>query len=138
MQVHCYPVSFRHVLLSAVKIESREVVVYPDDLPEPKPEVGEELNKRAIVSLHGFWPKDKQTHTPIKDRDRIQRMNYTKKLQGLVEKIGGSFVDYKHQRGTCEFEVSVTWSGVETHVSSLMQQCPVISGTTLLQVQARC
>ena len=91
----------------AVKIVSREVVVYPDDLPDPKPAVGEELNKPAIVSMHGFWPKDKQTHTPIKDRERLVRMNYTKKLQGLVEKIGGSFVDYKPDTGTCEFEVRI-------------------------------
>lgn len=83
-------------------------MVYPDDLSEPKPAVGEELNKRAIVSMHGFWPKDKQTHTPIKDKDRLQRMNYTKKLEGLVEKIGGTFVDYKPEKGTCEFEVSET------------------------------
>ena len=80
-------------------------MVYPDDLSEPKPGVGEELNKTAIVSMHGFWPKDKSTREPIKNRERLERMNYMKKLQGLVEKIGGKFLDYKPDRGTCEFEV---------------------------------
>ena len=82
------------------------MVVYPDELPDLKPDLGKELNKPAIISLHGYWPKDKSTHKPIKDKNRLERMNYTSMLRGNVKKIGGEYLDYKPDRGTCVFEVS--------------------------------
>ena len=82
-------------------------MVYPDDLNDPKPVVGEELNKPAIVSMHEFWPKDKTTRELIKDEERLERMNYSAKLKGLVAKIGGNFIEYKPETGTCVFEVSI-------------------------------
>lgn len=90
----------------AVNIESREVVVYPDDLPDPKPAVGEELNKQAVIQMHGYWPKDKTTGDLIRDQQRLDRMNYATKLQGLVTKIEGTFLQYKPETGTCIFKVS--------------------------------
>lgn len=89
----------------AVNIEAREVVVYPDDLPDPKPEVGQELNKRATIFMHGYWPKDKTTGDLIRDTQRLERMNYASRLRGLVTKIGGTFLDYKPETGTCIFQV---------------------------------
>ncbi len=94
------------LFISLVTIESKEVVVYPDDLPDPKPKVGEKLNKPALVSMHEFWPKDKTTREFIKDEDRLERMNYAKKLKGMVAKIGGEYVDYKPDTGSCVFKVS--------------------------------
>ena len=82
------------------------MVVYPDDLPEPKPAVGEELNKPAIVQMHGYWPKDKTTGDLIQDQQRLDRMNYAAKLHRLVAKIGGTFIKYRPETGTCIFKVS--------------------------------
>ena len=91
-----------------VNIKAREVVVYPDDLADPsnpKPEVGEELNRPAVIQMHGYWPKDKTTGAPIKDEQRLEAMNYAAKLQRLVVKIGGKFIEYKPATGSCIFKV---------------------------------
>lgn len=88
-----------------MNIEAKEVVVYPDDLPDPKPLVGEELNKPAMIFMDRHWPKDKTTQELIKDKERLADMNYAARLQKLVEKIGGTFIEYKPETGTCIFQV---------------------------------
>lgn len=81
--------------------------MYPDDLPDPKPAVGEELNKPAIIFMDGFWPKDKTTGDLIQDPQRLEGMNYTSRLQRIVAKTGGTFMEYKPETGTCIFQVTV-------------------------------
>lgn len=82
------------------------MVVYPDDLPDPKPAVGEELNRRAVISMVGFWPKDKTTGDLIQDQQRLEGMNYISRLKRIVAKTeGGVFVDYIPESGTCVFQV---------------------------------
>jgi nuclear pore complex protein Nup98-Nup96 len=88
-----------------VTIETREVVVYPDDLPDPKPAVGEELNKPAVICMDGFWPKDKTTGDLIHDEQRLESMNYSSRLQKIVSKTGGRFLEYKPETGRCVFQV---------------------------------
>lgn len=78
--------------------------MYPDDL-DSKPAKGEGLNKKAIIFMDGYWPKDKSTGDLIQDKERLDRMNYAEKLQGLVTKIGGLFIEYKAETGTCVFQV---------------------------------
>ena len=51
-------------LSAAVHFRRKEVTVYPDD--DRKPPVGDELNKKAQVTLDCVWPIDKGDHTPIK------------------------------------------------------------------------
>ena len=88
-----------------MNIEEREVVVYPDDLPDPKPAVGEELNKQAVIFMDGFWPKDKTTGDLIQDAQRLEAMKYAAKLERIVAKTGGKFMEYKPDSGTCVFQV---------------------------------
>jgi len=42
----------------------REIEIYPDSYPN-KPPVGEELNKKAEITLEKVWPNDKTSHRPI-------------------------------------------------------------------------
>ncbi len=100
--------NYRVLTLSAVTIDSKEVVVYPDD--RKKPLEGEGLNKKAVVSLEGNWPVDKSTREPIKDPDRIEKMGYVNKLERMTDKIGATFLGYDPNSGVCRFEVSFDMS----------------------------
>lgn len=86
-----------------MSIDTKEVVVYPDD--DKKPPEGQGLNKKAVVSLEGNWPVDKSTREPIKDPDRIESMGYIQKLQRTTQKLGAVFLDYDPSSGVCRFEV---------------------------------
>ena len=77
--------------------------MYPDDTH--KPPVGQGLNKPARVTLEQSWPVCKTTHQPITDPERLEKMNYVEKLRRSTAKIGGIFVDYDNETGTCVFEV---------------------------------
>ena len=80
--------------------------MYPDD--SCKPEVGRGLNKPARVTLEQAWPFCKTTRQPITDPDRLDKMGYEEKLRRSTAKIGGTFIEYDRQTGTCVFEVRVT------------------------------
>lgn len=86
----------------------KEVSVYPDDVN--KPDVGEGLNKVAVIRLEGNWPVDKTTREKVKDPDRIKKMGYVEKLKRSTANIGASFIDYLHETGTCVFQVGVVCS----------------------------
>ena len=77
--------------------------MYPDDAR--KPPVGQGLNRPARVTLEQSWPVCKTTHQPIRDPERLERMQYVEKLKRSTAKIGGSFVEYDPETGACVFEV---------------------------------
>ncbi|XP_041088599.1 nuclear pore complex protein Nup98-Nup96 isoform X1 [Polyodon spathula] len=87
-----------------VHFRRKEVIVYPDD--QTKPPVGEELNRRAEVTLDGVWPNDKTTCTQIKSLERLTEMNYEGRLENASRKQGARFLEYRPETGSWVFEVA--------------------------------
>ncbi|XP_074651968.1 nuclear pore complex protein Nup98-Nup96-like [Tubulanus polymorphus] len=86
-----------------VHFRRKEVTVYPED--DKKPALGEELNKRAEVTLDCVWPVDKSDQSAIKSPERLQSMNYAAKIERASAKIGAKFIDYRPETGSWVFEV---------------------------------
>lgn len=82
---------------------STQVIIYPDD--ENKPPVGCDLNRRAEVTLDQVWPQDKTQREPIKDRERLEAMDYQGKLRRVCDKHDMRFVDYRPETGSWVFRV---------------------------------
>ncbi|XP_078323949.1 nuclear pore complex protein Nup98-Nup96-like isoform X3 [Crassostrea virginica] len=86
-----------------VHIRRKEVIVYPDD--DNKPPEGEELNRKAEITLDCVWPTDKTTRSFIKDPERLKTLGYHEKMEEITARIGGRFLDYRPETGSWVFEV---------------------------------
>lgn len=86
-----------------VHFRHKEVIIYPDD--ENKPPVGVGLNRKAQITLDQVWPHDKTLHEPIKDRQRLEEMNYEEKLRAVCDKHDTRFVEYRPETGSWVFKV---------------------------------
>ncbi|VDK70240.1 unnamed protein product [Litomosoides sigmodontis] len=86
-----------------VHFRQHEVIVYPDD--NLKPQIGQELNRFAEVSLDRVWPRDKQSKEYITDALRLEEMGYRAKLERASLKMGAKFKDYRPETGTWVFTV---------------------------------
>ncbi|XP_048584697.1 nuclear pore complex protein Nup98-Nup96 isoform X1 [Nematostella vectensis] len=82
----------------------REIEVYPDTYPN-KPEVGEELNKKAEITLIKVWPNDKTTHKPIKTPERPKQQGWLERAEAATAKLGATFIDYQPHTGSWVFMV---------------------------------
>ncbi|XP_078371007.1 nuclear pore complex protein Nup98-Nup96-like isoform X3 [Oculina patagonica] len=82
----------------------REIEVYPDTYPN-KPPVGEELNKKAEITLEKVWPNDKTSHKPITSPERLNLLGWQKRVENATAKLGASFLDYDLDNGNWVFTV---------------------------------
>lgn len=94
--------SLDELLGAVVIIEDREVMVYPGEYEDDKPDVGQGLNVPAAISLKNCWPLDKSTRNPIKDGNNTRVQQHIKKLRKKQET---EFVDYEVETGTWTFKV---------------------------------
>lgn len=86
-----------------VHFRHKEVIIYPDD--ENKPPIGTGLNRKAQITLDQVWPHDKTLHEPIKDRERLEAMNFEGKLRAVCDKHDTRFVEYRPESGSWVFKV---------------------------------
>ncbi|KAG4074307.1 hypothetical protein HA402_008716 [Bradysia odoriphaga] len=86
-----------------VHFRHKEVIIYPDD--ENKPPVGTELNRKAQITLDQVWPHDKTLHEAIKDKERLDLMDYEGHLRRVCEKHDTRFIEYRPETGSWVFRV---------------------------------
>lgn len=86
-----------------VHFRHKEVIIYPDD--ENKPPVGTELNRKAQITLDQVWPHDKTRHEPIKDKERLDALDYESKLRSVCDKHDTRFLEYRPETGSWVFRV---------------------------------
>jgi len=84
-----------------VIFEDYTIEIYPDDTSKPPP--GEGLNKPAVLTIYGCWPKDKQTGSIRKDPQNFMR--YEKVLRNKCLKMGAKFLSYESPDGSWSFRV---------------------------------
>jgi hypothetical protein len=83
-----------------IEFKEKEIVMYPND--EDKPNVGEGLNKEAIITLFKSYPLDKETFRPSTDPTVLA--HYKKKLQKTCrDKWYCDFVSYENGNFTFKF-----------------------------------
>lgn len=95
--------SLRELLDRVVVIKDKEVMVYPDEYDDEKPEVGQGLNVPAVISLKNCWPLDRATREPLKDPNHQRVKQHIRKLE---KKEDTEFVDYEAATGTWTFKVA--------------------------------
>ncbi|CAG0880668.1 unnamed protein product [Cyprideis torosa] len=88
-----------------VHIRRKEVVVYPDEAK--KPAVGQELNRRAEITLDEVWPLDKsdEERKYIKDPERLAKMKFQEFLERVTLRMDAVFRDYRPETGSWVFSV---------------------------------
>lgn len=83
-----------------VKIEVRQVTVYPDN--HKKPQMGKGLNVPSTITLENSWPRKKDRKTPLTDQSGIRLQKHIEKLKKVEDT---EFVDYDKATGTWTFRV---------------------------------
>jgi len=85
---------------NVVKIEDREVFVYDDDaIHGKKPNVGEKLNRPAVITLYNIFPSKKQ------EASSEVKAKFKKKVEKATIKMGAELDSYDPNTGTWSFRV---------------------------------
>ncbi|EFA76616.1 putative nucleoporin 98 [Heterostelium album PN500] len=83
-----------------VTIKTREISIYPDD--STKPEVGEGLNRRALVTLQQCWPLNPEGGYRRSEEDLTR---YESLLKRKSKNDGIQFLEYDGDAGLWRFKV---------------------------------
>ncbi|KAL3317930.1 Nuclear pore complex protein Nup98-Nup96 [Cichlidogyrus casuarinus] len=90
--------------VTGINLDERgEVVIYPDD--DNKPSIGYGLNRRAVVTLDGLWPKDKTTRELITQPDVQTANRFGERLEKATNRMDAIFIEYRSETGSWVFEV---------------------------------
>lgn len=92
----------RHLNLDEILLFSEsEVVVYPDEYPN-KPEVGQGLNKRAILRLSHIYPSETNRKA---DDEGAENAAFVARLKKRTTDLRAQFLGYEAAGGVWKFEV---------------------------------
>ncbi|RKF72224.1 Nucleoporin NUP145 [Golovinomyces cichoracearum] len=93
-------VNLNDIMDNIVRIEVRQVTVYPDNYK--KPPMGKGLNVPSTITLENSWPRKKDRKTPLTDQSGIRLQKHIDKLKRVE---GTDFVNYEKTTGTWTFRV---------------------------------
>ncbi|RKF84080.1 Nucleoporin NUP145 [Golovinomyces cichoracearum] len=93
-------VNLNDIMDNIVRIEVRQVTVYPDNYK--KPPMGKGLNVPSTITLENSWPRKKDRKTPLTDQSGIRLQKHIDKLKKVE---GTDFVNYEKTTGTWTFRV---------------------------------
>lgn len=95
----------RHLNLDEIlQFSESEVVVYPDECPNNKPEVGQGLNKRAILRLSHIYPSETTRKADDEDADAATAA-FVERLKKRTVDLRALFLGYEADGGVWKFEV---------------------------------
>ena len=85
---------------STVVIESKNVSVYDDaELNGNKPDQGSKLNRPAVITMHGIYPKlGPEATTEAKEK-------FSKKIEKTTKKMGAELISFNADNGVWKFRV---------------------------------
>ena len=80
------PVDLTDIPLTAlcgklVRFEQKSCIIYPDATDKPEP--GSGINVRARITCYNCYPVDKETRTPIKDKEHQLIKRHIRQLKGI-------------------------------------------------------
>ena len=95
-----------HDVHARVKLMQGEIILYPD--AELKPDVGEELNRPARVTLFNCRPQSSAPQTGVSKwkkaaTDAVMAEKYAAKVRRMTENKGAEFVSYDYLEGIWVF-----------------------------------
>ncbi|KAI1004659.1 Nucleoporin [Podosphaera aphanis] len=93
-------INVNEVMGGIVKIEMRQVTVYPDSYQ--KPPMGKGLNVPSTITLENSWPRKKDRKTPLTDQTGVRLQKHIEKLKRVEDT---EFVSYEKTTGTWTFRV---------------------------------
>jgi nuclear pore complex protein Nup98-Nup96 len=70
-----------------------------------KPEYGQGLNKKAIVTLYKVWPTCRVTGKTMRDPADLNALNYKEALLRNCHRFSGKFLNYSPTTGNWVFEI---------------------------------
>lgn len=92
----------RHLNLDEIlQFSESEVVVYPDECPN-KPEVGQGLNKRAILRLSHIYPSETNRRS---ENEAAATTAFVERLKKRTADLRALFLGYEAEGGVWTFEV---------------------------------
>lgn len=99
-EVNLDGVDLDRVIGTDITIQTREAVVYPNEITKQPP--GKGFNVPSLITLYNAWPRARAGAIPVYER---KGKRYEKHIERLQKVANTEFVDYDPSKGTWTFRV---------------------------------